>query len=395
MDTNLAPSTLTESLLDDLDDLSETEGINRQGEFSEQQEEVIDEPSSDQRDFSNETIDTKLPSHWHHHSSKNPHKRLLEDPALQKHLLLIRRTIQNQGTLSEKNDYELITSTNKFLSILMDELHRVHTELKSAYKAKFPELEELLTDPILYRKAIGVIQNEMDLTLMNEQLNVIAGLSPNQIITLSVAASTTAGRPLTDIELQKVQSICDYLDEVHSIQVEFISFIEHRMDHLAPNICAIIGPTLAARMVGLAGGLLELSRIPSCNLIVLGQNKHTSASRSGLGMSLSIGTVSGLNRLHQGILGECELVTQCPVHLQRKVLKLVANKLALAIRADVVNVESSRKRTRDTGINLRREIEDKIEKLEEPDKAPTIKALPKYVVKIVLDCINVSTSCSS
>jgi hypothetical protein len=85
-------------------------------------------------------------------------------------------------------------------------------------------------------------------------------------------------------------------------------------------------------------------------------------------------------------LGECELVTQCPVHLQRKVLKLVANKLALAIRADVVNVESSRKRTRDTGINLRREIEDKIEKLEEPDKAPTIKALPKYVVKIVLDC---------
>jgi len=391
MESNIIPSTLTDSLLDDLDDLSETEILNRhqENEFSAQQEPekqavVIQQGSSmDLVDFTNDTASLLLNNTpWLHQSLKKSlhSKNLLQDPVLQKHLSFIRQTHGNKNTLSEKNDYELITTANKLLSLLMDELHRVHIELKSVYKVKFPELEELLVDPILYRKAIGVIGNEMDVTLMNEQLNSIAGLSPNQIITLSVAGSTTAGRPLSDMELQTLHTICNYWDQVHTIQLELISFIEQRMEYLAPNTCTIIGPTLTARMITLAGGLLELSRIPSCNLIVLGQNKHTSASRSGLGISLSMGTVSGLNKLHQGILGECELVTQCPTHLQRKVLKLVANKLALAIRADVVHVESSRKRTRDTGINLKRDIEEKIQQLEEPDKAPTIKALPKYVV---------------
>jgi len=40
------------------------------------------------------------------------------------------------------------------------------------------------------------------------------------------------------------------------------------MLYIAPNLCHITGPTIAAKLIGAAGGLDALSKIPSCNLIV-------------------------------------------------------------------------------------------------------------------------------
>jgi len=131
----------------------------------------------------------------------------------------------------------------------------------------------------------------------------------------------------------------------------------------------LIGPSTAAKLLGLSGGLAELSRIPACNLQVLGQTKHSSTSRAGL---------SGLTtKPHTGILVECDLVQQCPSYLQKKALKTVAAKLALAARCDFVNVDTGRTRSAQSGQKFRSEIEQKIQKWEEPDKARTLKALPK------------------
>jgi U4/U6 small nuclear ribonucleoprotein PRP31 len=41
------------------------------------------------------------------------------------------------------------------------------------------------------------------------------------------------------------------------------------MHKIAPNLCALIGSTIAANLVGLAGGLTALAQIPACNVQVL------------------------------------------------------------------------------------------------------------------------------
>lgn len=74
---------------------------------------------------------------------------------------------------------------------------------------------------------------------------------------------------------------------------------------------------------------------------------------------------------------ECELIQRCPKPMRRKALKVVAAKLALAIRCDFVNYESGRPRSARSGLAFRQEIEQKFVKLREPDKAPVLKALPK------------------
>lgn len=267
----------------------------------------------------------------------------------------------------EEEDHHLVVKSNKFLASLADELEKAHGALATAYKPKFPELEELVPNYVQYKNAVRVIGNEMDLTKVNDQLNEI--LNNNQIITISVAGSTTSGRELTKAELAAVDEAATYMENLLDVQDQLIDFVEQSMEGLAPSVCALIGPSTAARLIGLVGGLAELTKIPSCNLQVIGQVKQNSTSRAGMS--------NASTKRHVGIVADCDLVKQVPKQMQKKALKLVAAKLALAARFDFVNVDTGRPRSATTGEQFRQEIENKFEKLQEPDKAPVLKALPK------------------
>lgn len=457
-------STLADALLDDLDDLSDTAfgEETEQNESAEANDVAIRTGASDeeyhppqlQLDHDDDDGDRKRPA-------LSSSSSFLQNPALQKHLQIIRdlqssstkhdNKSNNNGDATVSGDasyyyYPRIVQSNQFLSQLTDELMRAHARLCLAYHAKFPELEELLPHPVQYKQAVQIIGNSMDVSDSNI-LDALAGnttttrdstsqkssakqsmmmlpLTNNQILTLSVAGSTTMGRPLTDAELERVQQACQEMDDLLHVQHELTHFVQSRMQELAPSVCALLlGPnhtsgssgdsssrstdestrtgvaataashqkndammthqsTLPARIVALAGGLEELSKIPACNLQVLGQVKQNAASRAGFSnlhgaAATSTTTTTTTSRPHQGILSECDLVQQCPKALQKKALKAVAAKLALAARCDYVNLTTGRPRDATPGQHFYHEIQTKIQQWQEPDKAPVLKALPK------------------
>lgn len=369
----LAPHqpTMADNLLDDLDDLSDVEPE----ELTNNDDIGGDDLSNDGEDdtFNGNGVDDGADG-ARTTASRRP--RLLDDPSLKSHLSSIRSAqdadtnTKMSATSSKDEDHHehtLILSSNKHLVSLGHEIHRTHLELCRLYNTKFPELEELLTDPYQYRAAIGIIQNEMDVTMVNDQLNEI--LTSNQIITISVAGSTTSGRALTGEELEKVNGACVYLDELRSTQEELTRFVESRMERWAPSVCALVGSSLAAQLLASTGGLAELSKIPACNLQLLGRIRSTASSRGGM--------ATQTRTQHAGYLMECDLVQACPNYLKMKAVKAVAGKLALVARSDFVNCEAGRKRTADVGRKFHEELKQKFSKWEEPDKAQVVKALPK------------------
>jgi hypothetical protein len=50
--------------------------------------------------------------------------------------------------------------------------------------------------------------------------------------------------------------------------LQIIRFVESRMHQIAPNLSAAIGSEVAARLMGVAGGLMTLSKMPACNVQV-------------------------------------------------------------------------------------------------------------------------------
>lgn len=106
-----------------------------------------------------------------------------------------------------------------------------------------------------------------------------------------------------------------------------LTFVESRMEKIAPNLSAVVGTGPAANMMGAAGGLTALSRMPSCNVQVLG------AKRKALsGMSAAVAARGG--DLHAGYCFAAELVQQTPPGYRQRAAKLVAAKCTLMARMD-------------------------------------------------------------
>ncbi|RWW12174.1 hypothetical protein GW17_00024174 [Ensete ventricosum] len=47
------------------------------------------------------------------------------------------------------------------------------------------------------------------------------------------------------------------------------------MGYIAPNLSVIVGSAVAAKLMGTAGGLLALAKMPACNVQLLGAKKKT------------------------------------------------------------------------------------------------------------------------
>lgn len=52
------------------------------------------------------------------------------------------------------------------------------------------------------------------------------------------------------------------------LRSQIFNFVEGRMHNIAPNLSIIVGSEVAARLMGVAGGLVSLSRMPACNIQV-------------------------------------------------------------------------------------------------------------------------------
>ena len=131
-------------------------------------------------------------------------------------------------------------------------------------------------------------------------------LPPSQIMVVTVTGSTSIGELLSEAKLKEVLSLSEeaiQLDEDRSL---LLRFIESRMTKLAPNVSALVGTHIAARIIGQVGGLKALSTMPACNVMLVGQQKQIF---EGFGLAA---------RRHTGIIYQTDLVQDAPEDLRMK-----------------------------------------------------------------------------
>ncbi|XP_021900401.1 U4/U6 small nuclear ribonucleoprotein Prp31 homolog isoform X2 [Carica papaya] len=263
-----------------------------------------------------------------------------------------------QGTILENDpEYQLIVDCNALSVDIENEIVIIHNFIRDKYRLKFPELESLVHHPIDYARVVKKIGNEMDLTLVD-----LEGLLPSAIImVVSVTASTTSGKPLPDDVLQKTAEACDRALDLDSAKKKVLDFVESRMGYIAPNLSAIVGSAVAAKLMGTAGGLSALAKIPACNVQLLGNKKRNLAGFS-----------TATSQFRVGYLEQTEIFQSTPPALRMRACRLLAAKSTLAARVDSTRGDPSGS----TGRALREEIRKKIEKWQEPPPAKQPKPLP-------------------
>lgn len=100
----------------------------------------------------------------------------------------------------------------------------------------------------------------------SDRLNQI--LTPATVMVVSISASTSQGEPLSPSEMERVFEACEMAQQLNDMKTEVFDFVESRMSLIAPNLSVLVGASVAAKLMGIAGGLTKLSKMPACNIQV-------------------------------------------------------------------------------------------------------------------------------
>ena len=269
----------------------------------------------------------------------------------------------NSSHVSPDREMAALSSSIRFIASIDVEVVQVHRFLRHLYGVRFSELEQLVSGPTDYASIALCLGNfTADAVGLREKEKTLQSfLAHNVVLTITVTATTSGGRPLTGDEWQRAEEAANSILTLHSHRSTLLSYLESRMALIAPNLSALVGSTVAAQLLSAAGGLRRLSEIPSCNLQVLGTKKQRQTGLSSVTQDL-----------HVGVIGQSSILQSCPTALRRRAVRLLAGKVTLACRVD----EHEEDRTGEKGRQLKREVEEKIDRWQEPPPSSLTKALP-------------------
>ena len=353
-------ATLAESFLADLDDLSDDDDAFERADGNERAG-TIEEGGVREGLLESDDLDVVAPL--------TTTERYLEVTRAVSDALDDRRAMEVETTESgrrvgavDQGAEALVVRCNTLTVEVDNEIAVVHRYIKDKYKKKFPELESLVLHPIDYARVVKAIGNEMD--MMRVELD---GVLPSAtIMVVSVTGSTTSGEPLSENELQKTLKACDRALELDEAKKKMFNYVATRMADTAPNLSAVLGSDIAAQLIGIAGGLHALSKMPACNVQVLGSKKKNTG-----GMSSASAIRAG--DMHAGFIFDCDIIQKrTPPAWRSKAARLIGAKCTLMARIDAFGESPDGS----TGKTFAEEIMKKIEKWQEAPPARTAKPLP-------------------
>jgi nucleolar protein 56 len=221
--------------------------------------------------------------------------------------------------ISESPDLHIIQAINS-----LDEIDKIANALSSRlrewYGLHFPELENLIDSINGYAQIVLAGKRES----LTKKVFEDAGFPDSKVEMLSLVASKSRGGDISEKNLEIVQSMAKQMLDLHELRNKLEEHIESEMDVVAPNISAILGTAVGARILGRAGSLTKLASMPASTVQVIGAEK-----------ALFRALKTGAQPPKHGILFQHTMVHAAPRWQRGKIARAIAAKAVIAARVDV------------------------------------------------------------
>lgn len=231
------------------------------------------------------------------------------------------------------------------------------SRVREWYGMHFPELDRLLDKHETFARLVFKLGNKGNFTDERLEKEDVPKFKAEKIIK---SAGTSMGADLSETDLTQIQMLCKNVIELYQLRQSLESYLDTTMEDVTPNIKALAGSLLGARLIALAGGLTNLAKMPSSTIQVLGAEK-------ALFRSLKTGT----RPPKHGIIFQHTLLHEAKKWQRGKIARAMAGKLAIAARADAFG---SRYIGKELKANLEKRIEEIHRKYVQPPQIPIRKS---------------------
>jgi nucleolar protein 56 len=269
-------------------------------------------------------------------------------------ILLAKRKVSaasEEKDLLIKNAIDAVDEIDKSINVLI-------MRLREWYSLHHPSLNRLVEDQELFAKILSACTGKANIN--KDSLESVG--TPDTITEQVVKALTgDIGAELQDSDLAVITSLAKSVNGLYQMRNELETYISSMMETVAPNLAALAGPMIGARLISLAGSLKELARKPSSTIQVFGAEK-------ALFRSLK----TGADPPKHGIIYRVPEVNTAPFWQRGKIARSLAGKLSIAARIDAYS-------DRDTGSSLREQFISRVEEIrrQNPEAPPPKPQKPR------------------
>jgi nucleolar protein 56 len=221
------------------------------------------------------------------------------------------------------------------------------------YGLHFPEMDRIIEKHDTYARLVAKLGNRGNFTkesLVNE------GIPSETADQLASAAGKSMGGEIEETDLQVLRSFCDLMLELYKFRGKSESYIDDVLKQVAPNMTAIVGASLSARLISIAGSLNNLAKMPASTLQVLGAEK-------ALFRSLK----TGARPPKHGVIFQHTAIHQSPRWQRGKIARALSGKLSIAARVDAFGGEFMGEKLRD---NVNKKVDEIKDRYKTPPSSP-------------------------
>ncbi|KAG4112688.1 hypothetical protein ERO13_D13G177100v2 [Gossypium hirsutum] len=258
----------------------------------------------------------------------------------------------------------MIVQAIGLLDDLDKELNTYAMRVREWYGWHFPELTKIIQDNIMYAKAVKLMGDRANAAKLD-----FSEVLPEEVETeLKEAAVISMGTEISDLDLMNIKDLCDQVLNLSEYRAQLYDYLKSRMNTVAPNLTALVGELVGARLIAHGGSLINLAKQPGSTVQILGAEK-----------ALFRALKTKHSTPKYGLIYHASLVGQAAPKHKGKISRSLAAKAALAIRCDALGDDQDNS----MGLENRAKLEARLRALEGKElgrSAGSAKGKPKIEV---------------
>ncbi|MEM2320415.1 MAG: C/D box methylation guide ribonucleoprotein complex aNOP56 subunit [Candidatus Bathyarchaeia archaeon] len=261
---------------------------------------------------------------------------------------------------TEKRDLLVIQAVHA-LDDLDQTLNLFASRIREWYGIHFPELSRLIDKHESFVRLVYLFGRRDNFS--SEKLER-EGFPKSKITQIIEAAKSSMGADLEDKDIELLRRFSKQVMQLYEVRANIDKYIDELMEEVAPNLRALAGSSLGARLIALAGGLENLAKLPASTVQVLGAEK-----------ALFRALRTGSKPPKHGVIFQHSLIFKAKKWLRGKIARALAGKLSIAARTDAFTGNY-------IGDKLKEELMERVREIEEKyPTPPKVKKTAKKVAK--------------
>ncbi|EPQ54640.1 Nop-domain-containing protein [Gloeophyllum trabeum ATCC 11539] len=196
--------------------------------------------------------------------------------------------------------------------------------IREWYGYHFPELVKIVPDNYQYARAAQFIGDKDKLD--EEKLHDLAAILDDDMTraqNVLDAARGSMGASLSEIDMLNINIFATRVVSLAEYRKELTDYLSEKMNQVAPNLTALLGERIGARLISHAGSLTNLSKYPASTVQILGAEKALFRALKTKG-----------NTPKYGLLYHSSFIGRAGPKFKGRISRFLANKCSIASRID-------------------------------------------------------------